>query len=61
MRAHERALQLSSFIVHMLPEHSTAIDDIVETFQNQQMPNVSPDAQTWIFLDILGGIPLEVK
>lgn len=52
--------QLSAFIVHMIAEHPTAIEDIVTTFQNQQMPNVSSGTQLWILMEVLGGIPEEV-
>lgn len=45
----------------MLQEHPAAIQDLVNTFQCQQMPNVNEDTQTVIFMDILCGIPFEVK
>lgn len=53
--------QLSAFIVHMISEHPTAIEDIVNTFQSQQMPNVSRETQSWILMEILGAIPEEVN
>lgn len=52
--------QLSAFIVHMISEHPTAIEDIVNTFQSQQMPNVNQETQSWILMEILGAIPEEV-
>lgn len=53
--------QLSAFIVHMISDHPTAIEDIVNTFQNQQMPNVGQETQSWILMEILGAIPEEVS
>lgn len=53
-------LQLSAYIVHVITDHPTAIEDIVNTFQNQQMPNVSQSTQSWILMEILGAIPEEV-
>lgn len=44
----------------MISDHSSAIEDIVNTFQNQQMPNVSQETQSWILMEILGAIPEEV-
>lgn len=44
----------------MITDHPTAIEDIVNTFQNQQMPNVGEETQSWILMEILGAIPEEV-
>lgn len=44
----------------MISEHPTAIEDIVNTFQSQQMPNVNQETQSWILMEILGAIPEEV-
>lgn len=44
----------------MISEHPTAIEDIVNTFQSQQMPNVNQGTQSWILMEILGAIPEEV-
>lgn len=45
----------------MITEIPTTIEDIVTTFQSQQMPNVSQDTQLWILMEMLGGIPEEVR
>lgn len=45
----------------MISEHPTAIEDIVNTFQNEQMPNVGQETQTWILMEILQAIPEEVN
>lgn len=45
----------------MISEHPTAIEDIVNTFQSQQMPNVNQETQSWILMEILGAIPEEVR
>lgn len=45
----------------MLTDYPSAIEEIVNTFQNQQMPNVSQETQSWILMEILGAIPEEVK
>ena len=52
---------MSAFIVHMLADWPTAIEDVINTFKNQQIPNVSSDMQLWIMLEILEGIPEEVQ
>lgn len=44
----------------MLGEWPTAIEDIISTFQQQQIPNVSAETQLWIMIEILQGIPEEV-
>lgn len=53
--------QLSAFIVHMLKDWPTAIEDVLNTFQSQQIPNVTPETQLWIMLEVLSGIPEEVN
>lgn len=45
----------------MITDFPTTIEDIVSTFQSQQMPNVSQDTQLWILMEVLGGIPPEVS
>lgn len=45
----------------MLSEWPTAIEDIISTFQQQQIPNVSAETQLWIMIEILQGIPEEVS
>lgn len=45
----------------MLTEWNTAIEDVINIFQNQQIPNVSPNMQLWIVLEVLQGIPEEVR
>lgn len=52
--------QLSAFIVHSISEHPSAIEDVVNTFHSQQMPNVNQETQSWILMEILGAIPEEV-
>ncbi|EDW13739.1 importin-13 [Drosophila mojavensis] len=54
-------LSLSAYIVHMLEEWPCAIEEVIETFQSQRMPNVSADAQLWIMLEVLLGIPEEAQ
>lgn len=44
----------------MITEHPNAIEDIVNTFQSEQMPNVSQETQSWILMEILGAVPEEV-
>lgn len=57
----EFVLQLSAFIVNMITEHPTAIEEIVNTFHSQKMPNVEEETQTWILLEILNAIPEQVQ
>lgn len=45
----------------MISDHPTAIEEMVNTFQNQQMPNVNQETQSWILMEILGAIPEEVN
>lgn len=45
----------------MITEHPTAIEEIVNTFHSQKMPNVDEETQTWILLDILSAIPEQVR
>lgn len=44
----------------MITEHPTAIEEIINTFQCQKMPNVCQETQQWILMEILGAIPEEV-
>ncbi|XP_054092172.1 importin-13 isoform X2 [Zeugodacus cucurbitae] len=53
--------KLSAFIVHMLGEWSTAIEDVINTFQNEQIPNVNKEMQLWIMLEVLQAIPEEMQ
>ncbi|CAD7092399.1 unnamed protein product [Hermetia illucens] len=54
-------IALSAFIVHMLKDWPTAIEDVLNTFQSQQIPNVTPETQLWIMLEVLSGIPEEAN
>lgn len=45
----------------MLSEWPSAIEDVINTFQNQQIPNVSNETQLWIMLEVLQAIPEEVR
>ncbi|XP_037947984.1 importin-13 [Teleopsis dalmanni] len=54
-------IALSAFILHMFNEWPTAIEDVINTFQNQQIPNVSKEMQLWIMLEILQAIPEEMQ
>lgn len=45
----------------MLGEWPTAIEDVINTFQNEQIPNVTKETQLWIMLEILQAIPEEVS
>ena len=45
----------------MLGEWPTAIEDVINTFQNQQIPNVTKEMQLWIMLEVLQAIPEEVR
>ncbi|XP_037040753.1 importin-13 [Bradysia coprophila] len=53
-------IALSALIVNMLSDWPTAIPDVVNTFQNQQLPNVSENTQIWIMMEVLCGVPEEV-
>lgn len=39
----------------------TAIEDVTNTFQNQQLPNLNANTQIWIMMEVLCGIPDEVR
>lgn len=54
-------LQLSTFIVHMIGEYPTTIEDFVSMFHTQQIPNLTQDTQLSILLEVLAGIPEEVS
>lgn len=43
----------------MLEEWPTAIQDVINMFQNQQLPNVSQHTQYWILFDVLTGVAEE--
>lgn len=45
----------------MLKEWPTAIEEVVNTFQNQQVSNLSTNVQIWIMMEVLGGIPEEAN
>uniref|UniRef100_W8B5B8 Importin-13 n=1 Tax=Ceratitis capitata TaxID=7213 RepID=W8B5B8_CERCA len=54
-------IALSAYILHMLEEWPTAIEDVISTFQNQQIPNVNKEMQLWIMLEVLLAIPEELQ
>ncbi|XP_073817967.1 importin-13-like protein cdm [Musca autumnalis] len=54
-------IALSAYIVHMLSEWPNAIEDVINIFQNQQIPNVSNETQLWILLEVLQAIPEEMQ
>jgi len=43
----------------MLKEWPSAINDVINMFQNQQLPNISQHTQLWILFDVLSGVPEE--
>ena len=43
----------------MLKEWPTAIEDVINMFQTEQLPNLSRHVQTWILFDVLCGVPEE--
>lgn len=45
----------------MLEDWPCAIEEVIETFQNQRIPNVTADVQLWIMLEVLQGIPEEAQ
>lgn len=45
----------------MIYEWPTAIEDVTNTFQNHLLPNVSVNTQIWIMMEVLCGIPEEVR
>lgn len=42
-------------------EWPTAIDDVINTFQFQEISNGSKNMQIWIMLEVLQAIPEEVS
>ncbi|KAG5682378.1 hypothetical protein PVAND_011734 [Polypedilum vanderplanki] len=50
---------LSAFIVHMLKEWPSAINDVIDMFLNRQLPNITQQTQQWILFDVLSSIPEE--
>lgn len=54
-------ISLGAYIVHMLDEWPCAIEEVINTFQNQRIPNISPDVQLWIMLEVLQAIPEEAQ
>ncbi|KAH8295021.1 hypothetical protein KR018_005942 [Drosophila ironensis] len=54
-------ISLGAYIVHMLDEWPRAIEEVIETFRNQRMPNVTSDIQLWIMLEVLQAIPEEAQ
>ncbi|ALC46488.1 cdm [Drosophila busckii] len=54
-------LSLAAYIVHMLDEWPHAIEEVIDSFQSQRMPNVSREVQLWIMLEVLMGIPEEAQ
>lgn len=45
----------------MMKDWTTAIEDIANTFQNQQLPNLTRNTQIWIMMEVFCGIPEEVN
>lgn len=45
----------------MLNAWPSAIEDIVNIFQNQHLPNLTENTQMWIMMQILSGIPDEAN
>lgn len=45
----------------MASEWPTAIEDVINTFQFQEISNGSKDMQIWIMLEVLQAIPEEVS
>lgn len=52
---------MSAFIVHMLKEWPSAISDVINMFQNEQLPNLNQQTQQWILFDVLSGVPEETS
>lgn len=45
----------------MLADCPTAIEEIINILQTEQLPNIDSNSQLWILFEILGGIPEEVS
>lgn len=43
----------------MLKEWPSAVSDVINMFQNQQLPNLTQHTQLWILFDVLSGVPEE--
>lgn len=43
----------------MLKEWPSAISDVINMFQNEQLPNLTQHTQLWILFDVLSGVPEE--
>lgn len=43
----------------MLKEWPSAITDVINMFQNEQLPNLTHHTQLWILFDVLSGVPEE--
>lgn len=43
----------------MLKEWPSAINDVINMFQNEQLPNITRHTQLWILFDVLSGVPEE--
>lgn len=43
----------------MLKEWPSAINDVIQMFQNEQLPNITRHTQLWILFDVLSGVPEE--
>lgn len=45
----------------MLRTCPTAIEDVINTFQSQQLPNINSTTQLWILMEVLCAVPEEVS
>lgn len=45
----------------MLGTSPTAIEEVINTLQTQQLPNISNAVQLWILMEVLCAIPEEVR
>ncbi|XP_068155353.1 importin-13 [Drosophila tropicalis] len=55
-------IALGAYIVHMLKDDwPNAIEEVIDTFQQHRIPNVSVDIQLWIMLEVLQAIPEEAQ
>lgn len=45
----------------MIKDWPTAIEDVTNAFQTQQLPNLNANIQIWIMMEVLCGIPEEAS
>ena len=45
----------------MMRHWPNGIEDVVNTFLNQQLPNLDANTQIWILMEVICGIPEEVS